>query len=172
MKYTGMIAAVAGLAFAAPAMAVDLKFTIVGDYTASFVLPSSPSPDVAFDGSYFTIFDVPGFDDAAFGVADLDFYNQAIGGGIGIRDFYRNVDLLLTDGPQLYSGPESSPTFLLGSYALTDYFGSGDTYTLTISSLSATVPEPASWAMMIAGMGMAGAALRRRRKLTVTYASA
>ncbi|MBA3895889.1 MAG: PEPxxWA-CTERM sorting domain-containing protein [Sphingomonadaceae bacterium] len=27
------------------------------------------------------------------------------------------------------------------------------------------VPEPASWAMMIAGFGMAGVALRRRRAL-------
>jgi hypothetical protein len=32
------------------------------------------------------------------------------------------------------------------------------------------VPEPASWAMMIAGFGLAGAALRRRAKVTVTYA--
>ncbi len=32
------------------------------------------------------------------------------------------------------------------------------------------VPEPASWAMMIAGFGVAGVALRRRAKVTVTYA--
>jgi PEP-CTERM motif len=32
------------------------------------------------------------------------------------------------------------------------------------------VPEPASWAMMIAGFGMAGVALRRRAKVTVSYA--
>ena len=32
------------------------------------------------------------------------------------------------------------------------------------------VPEPATWAMMIGGFGMAGAAMRRRRKVSVTYA--
>ncbi|RYY05579.1 MAG: PEP-CTERM sorting domain-containing protein [Alphaproteobacteria bacterium] len=50
------------------------------------------------------------------------------------------------------------------------------TYTLTIAGRAygaastfsgnfnvAAVPEPATWAMMIAGVGMAGGALRRRR---------
>ena len=37
-------------------------------------------------------------------------------------------------------------------------------------SLTAAVPEPASWAMMIAGFGLAGAAARRARKVAVTYA--
>jgi PEP-CTERM motif len=32
-----------------------------------------------------------------------------------------------------------------------------------------TVPEPASWAMMIAGFGLVGGAMRRR-KVSVTYA--
>ncbi|MBS0502770.1 MAG: cistern family PEP-CTERM protein, partial [Proteobacteria bacterium] len=32
------------------------------------------------------------------------------------------------------------------------------------------VPEPATWAMMIAGFGLAGAAIRRRRTANVTYA--
>jgi hypothetical protein len=37
---------------------------------------------------------------------------------------------------------------------------------------AAAVPEPAAWAMMIAGVGMAGGALRRRRvvKTTVRFA--
>jgi hypothetical protein len=32
------------------------------------------------------------------------------------------------------------------------------------------VPEPASWALMISGFGLAGAAMRRRRTVRVTYA--
>lgn len=32
------------------------------------------------------------------------------------------------------------------------------------------VPEPASWAMMIAGFGVVGGAMRRRTRTTVTYA--
>jgi PEP-CTERM motif len=38
-------------------------------------------------------------------------------------------------------------------------------------SFTPAIPEPATWVMMIAGFGMAGAALRRRRaKVRVTYA--
>jgi PEP-CTERM motif len=33
-----------------------------------------------------------------------------------------------------------------------------------------SVPEPASWALMIAGFGLTGAAMRRREKVRVTYA--
>jgi hypothetical protein len=35
---------------------------------------------------------------------------------------------------------------------------------------SPAVPEPASWVLMIAGFGLAGAAMRRRRSVRVTYA--
>jgi hypothetical protein len=34
----------------------------------------------------------------------------------------------------------------------------------------AAVPEPATWAMMIGGFGIAGMALRRRRRVTVSFA--
>ncbi len=35
--------------------------------------------------------------------------------------------------------------------------------TLTVTESAAAVPEPASWAMLITGFGLTGAALRRRR---------
>ncbi|KTF68325.1 PEPxxWA-CTERM sorting domain-containing protein [Sphingomonas sp. HT-1] len=40
------------------------------------------------------------------------------------------------------------------------------------TALPTGVPEPASWGMMIAGAGMAGAALRRRRSRQVRFAAA
>lgn len=42
-----------------------------------------------------------------------------------------------------------------------------DNVTLTANYVNGAVPEPASWAMMIAGMTVAGAALRRRRQQLV-----
>ena len=36
---------------------------------------------------------------------------------------------------------------------------------IVVSPVAAAVPEPAAWAMMIAGFGLAGAALRRRERL-------
>ena len=43
---------------------------------------------------------------------------------------------------------------------------------LTVTSVAATgaVPEPATWAMMIAGFGLVGYAMRRRAKPVVTFA--
>ena len=43
-----------------------------------------------------------------------------------------------------------------------------DSVKLTIDSTA--VPEPAAWAMMLAGFGLVGAAMRRREKLAVTSA--
>jgi len=34
-------------------------------------------------------------------------------------------------------------------------------------AVGASVPEPASWALMIAGFGLAGGALRRRRRAPI-----
>jgi hypothetical protein len=52
----------------------------------------------------------------------------------------------------------------LGFYgqALADNFADG--------VIAEAVPEPASWALMIAGFGLAGAAMRRRRKVSVHFA--
>ena len=46
----------------------------------------------------------------------------------------------------------------------------GTTYApvkITVDSVAAAVPEPAAWALMIGGFGMAGAMFRRRRALSV-----
>jgi hypothetical protein len=171
MKHVSVFAAAAGLALAAPANAAVYQFDITGDYTASFTLDSSPSPDDVIEGGYFTLWDIPGFDDAIFGVADISFFNADFDGGIQIVDFYGGSTLLVTDGPQLYTGSEYTPTFLTGTYALSEYLGTGS-YSLTISDTTAAVPEPASWAMMITGFGLAGAAMRRRQKTTVRFQAA
>jgi hypothetical protein len=39
-----------------------------------------------------------------------------------------------------------------------------------LSDATPAVPEPATWAMMIAGFGLIGASMRRRQKVSVTYA--
>ena len=59
------------------------------------------------------------------------------------------------DGPQ--SGYLIQPPhgFLIDNYTLT--------YTYTPGGITAGIPEPASWAMMLGGFGMIGAAMRRQR---------
>ncbi|MBB5986327.1 PEPxxWA-CTERM sorting domain-containing protein [Sphingobium lignivorans] len=171
MKHVGVLAAAAAaLSFAAPAQAVLFNFTLTGDYSASFQLDSSPVPDV-FDGSSFTIWDVSGFPDAALGIVDLQFWTGDEAGGFSIIDFYGDAYLLDATGSQLFSGSTGAPTFLTGTYALADLFGPGS-YTLVIEEAGTTpaIPEPATWAMLIAGFAMAGAAMRQKpRKLAVAF---
>ena len=51
----------------------------------------------------------------------------------------------------------------LGSGRFTMLDGEGNDFWFSAASFNNPVPEPASWAMMIAGFGLAGAAARRRR---------
>jgi len=63
-----------------------------------------------------------------------------------------------TSGPQLYTGSEDAPTLLTGTLMLTDYYD-GAPLMLTVTA----VPEPMTWALMLGGFALTGAALRRRR---------
>jgi hypothetical protein len=73
--------------------------------------------------------------------------------------------ILDATGPSLFSGASNMPTLATGTYALTDRFNSNLHYSLAISDPSvASVPEPASWALMMGGFALAGGAIRSRRK--------
>jgi hypothetical protein len=43
------------------------------------------------------------------------------------------------------------------------FSSSGNSFELDNIAVASAVPEPATWAMMIVGFGVAGGALRRRR---------
>ena len=57
--------------------------------------------------------------------------------------------------------------FGLGGIRAAVIFGNGDFAVDTISFNQSAVPEPAGWALMISGFGLAGAALRRRRAVAL-----
>jgi hypothetical protein len=158
--------AIAALLFSAGvAHAAVYQYQLTGDYTASWQLNSATKPNVNMADTYFGLYDVKGnFPGSAQNLADLYFYNGEQLGGLGISDFSAQFDLLMTAGPQLYSGSENNPTFLLGTFNLTDLNGSG-TYVLTVTDLDATppgtVPEPATAAMLIAGLGLFAASRKR-----------
>jgi hypothetical protein len=48
--------------------------------------------------------------------------------------------------------------------------GAGFSESLAVRTPPGGVPEPAAWAMMLAGFGLVGSAMRRREKVAVTFA--
>ena len=65
-------------------------------------------------------------------------------------------------GPVIYSGSENAPHFDVGTTSVSFYDGDGlgeCCATVTIAPLA--VPENATWAMMIAGFGLIGSAVRQ-----------
>lgn len=69
----------------------------------------------------------------------------------------------------------NSPLQTGGTFRVQNYAGTPNSpFSINgdVSAIAAAVPEPATWAMMILGMGMVGFGMRRRQKnVTVTYAA-
>ena len=159
MKLTGMLLAGIAFALAAPVAAKPLKFTISGNYNATFRLDSIPVPDFVQDDYLFAVVGVPGLPGTSAGLADLSFFNAGVIGGLLISDSGGFDYLFDANGVQLYTGPESAPTFRQGSFALTGLSTPGD-FLVSISA----VPEPASWGLLIAGFGLVGGTMRVRSR--------
>jgi hypothetical protein len=105
-----------------------------------------------------------------FGFGDLDVdesytFNIFYGAGANRADA---LSLLSEVSPELYSLGQSSggegPANNLPTYVFA-FNGVGGEVVVPPG-----VPEPASWAMMVGGFGLAGCALRRRRTVAVTFA--
>jgi hypothetical protein len=110
----------------------------------------------------------------AFTVPDA---GPATTGGHGV---YGTFGGLITAGGLTWSDPVQQFTTADGSKFTVTFndltgvtFGNNaiDTVTITADSIAAAVPEPSVWAMLIIGMGMIGAALRRKPLKTAALAA-
>ena len=152
----------AALVVSAPASAALLDVTISGDYSAVFHIDSNPVAEYVTDGYSFSLSDVAGIPGATNNKAALTFFNAAATGGLLISDSNGFDYLFDANGAQLYAGTEANPLFAPGQFVLKGLSTPG-TFLVTIA---ASVPEPALWLTMFLGIGLAGAALRIRRRLS------
>ena len=144
------------LLWANAANAEVYRFTVTGDYSATWQLNSDAFLDVYWSETGVTYHYVDGsFPESRWDRAIIHFRNT---GGIVIYDNWDGSELLNGDGPQLFAKSEDSFEFVPGTYALTERSHPAS-YTLTILA----VPEPATYGMMLAGLGLVGAVQRRRQ---------
>ena len=176
MREAMVAIALAALLGSSGANAATYLFSLSGPNTASFSLDSSPTPDaMSTFPQQFTLNDVTGTYNGAPTVFDLTFFGNAMFGGFAAAG--TALDL---EGSALFTGLEyfgpgtevTPPVFKLGTFLLAGGCGGtciGDPlYTLSISD-AASVPEPASWAMMLLGFAAISlrARLRRPRLITI-----
>jgi len=96
----------------------------------------------------------------------LDFSHELIGQTVGAGQWYGNSAANGAGGDfNLFGNGGAAPT---GTWYFTLTTSGGDSMRVVSMSPDA-VPEPASWAMMIGGFGMVGAAMRRRQKVQVSF---
>lgn len=153
---------------ALPVSAAPLLFELSGSRSASFILdPETTTPDFfssSFIGDQVSYNQIQGTFGGTSGSAFVGF-GTYLAATLNIQS--PNLGFTQFAGPDLFTVSNMRPVFKLGTYQLTSIVSGSSS--LTISA--AGVPEPASWAMLLAGFGMMGAAIRyRRHSVSATYA--
>jgi len=168
-RYLSLLMATCGVAVAAtPAQAVNTSFAFSGncldcgaggspatgvltlsDYTLGDAIDLSNVVSFTYSSSNFTSFAFDSFTLAAGAITGNGANNVALAG--------------LMDGHSYYFG-----SFTNGAWTLINLFPAdvGLSGSWSVSGSSA-VPEPAVWALMVLGFGMAGVAMRRRKVAVV-----
>ena len=168
MKFTLALAALAAASLSTPALADTCGFSITGLNTASFELDCSPTNVYFPREGIFILYDVPIVFNGVAGTGEIAFNSPVLAGGLGLN--VEGVGALSFQGDSLFSGYEATPTFVPGEYVGTDGVFGPTIYNISIRNVSAAVPEPATWAMMLLGFGAIGVSARRRRKAVLAAA--
>ncbi len=164
---------------AVPSLAQAATFTLTGAHSATFTLPLSPTA-IDPEGQAAGLNDPTIF--ALESTATVDgvptpvlfyFYTAQGAGGFDLLSLSSRFFRYSPSGASIFTGTVFNPTFVLGEYDFTDFNLPALTYHLSVTADAvAPVPEAATWAMMLAGFGMIGVAVRRRQlaQITIRYA--
>lgn len=160
--------AIFGVLSASSAKADDIFTYQFGGNSFTWDLPASPiivPPDSFTPGMFFELVGVPFSENGGPQTqGTLDFYQAPDnGGGFELFPKGNSTPILNTFGPQLYTGGEGSPTFLLGKFELNNNRPDGALGTLVISS----TPEPSS--LLLLGSGALALLGFARKRIIAEY---
>jgi hypothetical protein len=156
IKMLALAGAAMTLSTSASAATLLVSFTPSNDSIVPFTFTVDDSPQLVEEGEYYFAAVISNATGEYVGLERVTFWN--------ILSFGAFQDLI---GPQLYIGLTSAPTILTGTFDVRSFSNANKSGIVTISA----VPEPSTWAMMLVGFGMMGAAMRYRRRGTkVAYA--
>ena len=161
--------------------ALALSCTAMPAGAADFIIDGTHTKDVKFDGFDFeipfTMVIVQGTSPASFSVSFDGFitadprFCSGFPPGEEPADCNAPIDEIFAEDWFTASSGYSSaslflPFFLSGTGKGRMHFSATDGATVHISMASGTpAPEPGTWAMMVGGFGLVGAAMRSRRKI-------
>jgi hypothetical protein len=152
--------------FDAPAVSGYSESGVFSEFTGSFSNSAAPPGDITKyvglqTGESFTLHSNGGFTAFSFYMGSPDDYNHVtVGGQTFSGSALMGIPIIPADGNQ---GVGRTVTYHLGSVQHDITFSSTGVAFEFDNLAVAGVPEPASWALMIGGFGLAGASLRRRR---------
>jgi hypothetical protein len=177
------LAAVAALALSTPVLAVNLAVNgsfETGDFTGWTQFGDTSFTTVEFgsfnelptDGNWQAVFGPTGGiggirqSFASAGTYNVSFDLANTSGSFSSVDF-GGINLLSNVGDSTYTSYLFNVTVGANSTLSFSFQNTPDYYSLdnvVVELASGTVPEPDTWAMLIAGFGLTGAAMRRRRR--------
>ena len=143
----------------------DISAAPFDDATSYLSVQGGGSAVLALGGTYKTLSFYWGSIDKYNTVEFYDKNNTLLGSYTG-----GDVPAAPANGQQTGGSDNRRVQFSFGSDAATSvhFLSNGNAFELDTIAGTGAVPEPATWALMLAGFGLVGASLRRRNRAVVT----